>query len=124
MPPFGHLADGDLRLLAAQGTWVNAAPGEVLMSQGEVGDAFYVIASGQLDIIVDGAVERTRGPGEHVGEIALLLDQPRNATVRAATPARLYRLDREGFATFVASAFRQGHVRPNAPVPVRLGSLQ
>ncbi len=124
LPPFSHLADGDLRLLAAQGTWVNAAPGEVLMRQGEVGDAFYVIASGQLDIIVDGAVERTRGPGEHVGEIALLLDQPRNATVRAATPARLYRLDREGFATFVAAAFRQGHARPNAPVPVRLGSLQ
>src|SRR6201999_3981577 len=52
LPPFGHLADGDLRLLAAQGTWVNASPGEVLMPQGEVGDAFYVIASGQLDIVV------------------------------------------------------------------------
>src|SRR5450759_5057671 len=44
LPPFSHLDPTELRLLAARGSWLNVAPGEVLMTQGEAGDAFYVIA--------------------------------------------------------------------------------
>jgi CRP-like cAMP-binding protein len=98
-------------MLAERGSWVNVAPGQIIMTQGEPGDAFYVIESGQLDIITDGVTVRTCGPGEHVGEIALLLDAPRNATVRAGTTARLYRLDRDGFTTFVAAGFGRRTLR-------------
>jgi CRP-like cAMP-binding protein len=59
------------------------------------------------------AAVRTCGPGEHVGEIALLLDAPRNATARTATAAHLYRLDRDAFTTFLAAGFRRGTLRIN-----------
>jgi CRP-like cAMP-binding protein/Zn-dependent protease len=116
LPPFSHLGPDELRLLAARGSWLNVAPGEVLMSQGEPGDAFYVIESGQLDVIENGMRVRTCGPGEYVGEIALLFDTPGTATVQTTTSAHLYRLDRDGFTTFVAARFRQGTLRTNVLV--------
>ena len=108
LPPFSHLDPTELRLLAARGSWLNVAPGEVLMTQGEAGDAFYVIESGQLDVIEDRVTVRTCGPGDYVGEIALLFDTPRTATVQTTTSAHLYRLDRDAFTTFVAARFRRG----------------
>ncbi len=108
LPPFAHLNDADLRLLAEQGSWINITPGDDIMTQGEPGDAFYAIATGRLDIIENGTTVTTRGPGEHVGELALLHNTPRNATVRASTPARLFRLDRDGFNTFLAAGFQRG----------------
>lgn len=116
LPPFSHLGPDELHLLADRGSWLHVGPGEVLMTQGEPGDAFYVIESGQLEVIEGGVSVRTCGPGEHVGEIALLLDTPRTATVRTTTPARLYRLDRDGFTTFVAAGFHQGTLRSNVVV--------
>ncbi|UQX89280.1 cyclic nucleotide-binding domain-containing protein [Jatrophihabitans telluris] len=113
LPPFAHLAADDLRLLAAQGTWIAVAPGQTIMTQGEGGDAFYVIGSGRLDIIENGTTIATRSAGEHVGERALLCESPRAATVRAATPTRLFRLDRDGFTTFVAAGFHRGTLRLN-----------
>jgi putative peptide zinc metalloprotease protein len=115
MAPFAHLPETDLRSLAAHGSWMNVPPGQAIMSQGETGDTFFVIESGQFDIDIDGTSVRSRGPGEHVGELALLLDQPRNATVRALTPARVFALDRDGFTAFAAAAFRRGAVTTNVP---------
>jgi CRP-like cAMP-binding protein len=53
------------------------------------------------------------GPGAYFGEIALLTDSPRTATVRAATLTRAYRLDREGFEQLVAGAFERGTLDPS-----------
>jgi CRP-like cAMP-binding protein len=86
------------------------------MTQGEAGDAFYVIESGQLEVIENEMRVLTCGPGEYVGEIALLFDTPRTATVRTTTSARLYRLDRDGFTRFVAARFRRGTLRTNVLV--------
>src|SRR5439155_4187867 len=100
--------------LLQQGAWVGIPPGESVIQQGEIGDAFYVIASGQVDIIEDGRFVRTLGPGSFFGEVALLLDVPRTATVRTRTVVRAYRLDRDGFDRLVAGAFKRGTLNPNA----------
>ena len=78
-----------LRPLAAQLQPLVAAPGQVLMRQGETALTFLLIASGQAEVThvgKDGAVTVSHlGPGVVVGEIALLRDKPRNATVVATT---------------------------------------
>ena len=116
LPPFAHLEFASLSEVRQHGEWVNVPPGETIIEQGAVGDAFYVIASGQVEIVKDGEVVATQGPGAHFGEIALLADVPRTASVVGKTPLRVFRLDREGFDRIVASAFRRGTLDPSAPI--------
>jgi CRP-like cAMP-binding protein/Zn-dependent protease len=116
LPAFATLGPDDLAEVAAHGSWVHAAPGATIIEQGERGDAFYVIGSGQVEVIRDGQVSRTMGAGDHVGELALLADVPRTATVVARTPTRLFRLDREGFDRVIAGAFRRGTLNPAATI--------
>lgn len=114
MPTFAHLDAERLKEVLEQGAWLNVAPGEAVVREGDVGDAFYTIASGQVVVDQGGSVIRTMGPGSHFGELALLFDTPRTATVRARTPVRVFRLDREGFNSVVAGAFRRGTLHPHA----------
>jgi CRP-like cAMP-binding protein len=65
--------------------------------QGEAGDRFYVIAEGAVDVVEDGVLRRTQREGEFFGEIALLRDTPRTATVQARVPTLLLALDRDEF---------------------------
>ena len=74
------------------------AAGSTVFEEGDDGDRFYVIAEGQAEV----ETIRALGPGDFFGEIALLRDVPRTATVRAATPLRLFALDRETFLSTVA----------------------
>jgi CRP-like cAMP-binding protein/Zn-dependent protease len=112
LPPFERLESGQLRELLEHGSWVNLAPGEVLMEQGATGDDFYAIASGQVSIQRDGKQVDTVGPGGYVGEVALLFDVPRTATAVAYTPVRAFRLARTGFDRLVAGNFRRGLLKP------------
>lgn len=114
--PFAHLGPQELANLADQGRWVQVPAGQALLTQGDAGDAFYAVGSGQLEVLQDGARVREVGPGDHVGEVALLTDAPRNATVRALTPTRVFRLERDGFEALVAGAFRRGELAPNVSV--------
>ena len=116
LPAFATLGSDDLAEVLEHGGWVNVAPGQVLIEQGAEGDAFYAIRSGQVDVLTDGRLVRTLGPGAHVGEIALLEDVPRTAAVVARTPVRVFRLDREGFERVIAGAFRRGTLNPAARV--------
>jgi CRP-like cAMP-binding protein len=109
---FSHLEPDELAALLEHGRWGTFAPGETVIEQGEVGDAFFAIRSGQVDVFVDGQAVRTQGPGSYFGEIALLLDVPRTATVTARTQVRAYRLEREGFDSLVRDAFRRGTLNP------------
>ncbi len=73
----------------------------VVFSQGDIGDLFYVIESGEVDVVGDGQVVATLGPGEGFGEIALLRRTRRTATVRARADLRLQALSTERFLPVV-----------------------
>jgi CRP-like cAMP-binding protein/Zn-dependent protease len=105
---FSTFSNEQLFELLGRGTWVAVTPGREIMREGDVGDAFYAISSGQVDIVRDGSVVSTLGPGAHFGEIALLMDVPRTATVVARTPVRAFRVDRDGFDRLIAHVFRRG----------------
>ena len=86
--------------------------GAVIIRQGEEGDRFYTIARGQAQVIVAGdgeAARRTLGPGDFFGEIALLHNVARTATVRAESKLVLWELTREDFEELQrrASEFRE-----------------
>jgi MFS family permease len=68
---------------------IDRAAGGVIFSQGDVGDRYYVIESGEVEVVGDGRVVATLGPGEGFGEIALLRRTRRTATVVARTDVRL-----------------------------------
>jgi CRP-like cAMP-binding protein len=114
---FSHFRDDALARLREEGAWCNVRAGDVLVREGEPGDAFYAIESGRLDVLTGMERVRTLGPGRHFGEIALLADVPRTATVRAVTPARVFRLGREGFDRLVADAFRHDKLATRAQGP-------
>ena len=88
--------------LAAHVGQARFAPGEEVFRQGDHGDRFYVIQHGEADVIGDGRMIRTLGPGEGFGEIALLHGRPRTTTVRASTALVLYTLDRRHFVSAVS----------------------
>jgi CRP-like cAMP-binding protein len=111
LPPFRRLSTPELAELLQQGEWITAAPGEALFDEGDEGDAFYVIGSGHAEVRQGGVAIRDQGPGEHFGEIALLENIPRTASVIARTPLRVFRLDRAGFDRVVVSAFHAGSLR-------------
>ncbi|HEX4755030.1 MAG TPA: MFS transporter [Candidatus Dormibacteraeota bacterium] len=96
--------------LAAHLTESFVPGGTDVVHQGDLGELFYVIDDGEADVIGDGRLIRTLRPGDCFGEIALLRDSPRTATVRARTPLRLYTLNREDFLLGIGaySASRRG----------------
>jgi hypothetical protein len=97
LPLFAELPAPAIEGLAAALTPIHLAPGAVLIRQGGQGDAYYAIAAGELDVLHDGHVLRRCGRGEGVGEIALLRDIPRTATVIAHSAATVYELHRDLF---------------------------
>jgi MFS family permease len=76
---------------------VSAVSGAQVIKEGDLGDRFYAIADGTVDVDVGGRVIATEGPGSCFGEIALLHDVPRTATVTANSNLRLLALDRDDF---------------------------
>jgi CRP-like cAMP-binding protein len=81
-----------------------------------------VIDEGEADVIGDGRLIRTLGPGEGFGEVALLHDALRTATVRARTPLRLYMLDRRRFVSAV-SGHRSSAREADTLIRDRLGTV-
>jgi MFS family permease len=79
---------------------VSVAAGEVVIREGDVGDRFYIVADGELEVVGE-RLHRIAHAGDHFGEIALLRDVPRTATVRAVLDSRLYALERGDFLTAV-----------------------
>ena len=97
---FAPLSLATKERLAKRVVAVTVSPGQSIIRAGETGDRFYIVGSGDLDVAVDGR-HKTLSTGECFGEIALLDDVPRTATVTAASTARLYALGRDDFLAAV-----------------------
>jgi CRP-like cAMP-binding protein len=94
---FSFLSPPIIEWLAARMIPLQAAPGTVIVRQGDRGDRLYVIAEGRVTVLSSGTILARLGPGDYVGEIALLHDVPRTADVLAETSVELFALERADF---------------------------
>ena len=97
-----------IRGVHARGVWLDVAAGEEVVRRWASGRLFYIILSGRYDVIIDGRLIRTMGPGDHFGELAARdwgggYGYTRLATVRCAEPGRLLTLTSEDFQWLVDS---------------------
>jgi CRP-like cAMP-binding protein len=102
MALFRDLSSAELDVLLARLVPLEAAAGETIIHQGDSGERFYVVRSGAVEVQRDGQPLARLGPGEAFGEIALLLDVPRTATVTAVEATRLLALDAHDFRDLLA----------------------
>jgi cyclic nucleotide-binding protein/MFS transporter len=103
IPMLGALPVATIEQLAGGLEHALYEPGQTVFGEGEPGEYFYVVQSGRAEVVRDGGVIRRLGAGDGFGEIALLRDQPRSATVRASEEAPLVvgRLRRSAYLTAV-----------------------
>jgi MFS family permease len=123
MPLFKPLPATTIDELALKLIPIQAAPSTEIVREGDHGDRFYVIESGEVDVSMNGEHLGTMSAGDHFGEIALLRDVPRTATVTAKSEVSLYALERDEFLSAVT-----GHPASieaaDAVVASRLSSLR
>jgi predicted acylesterase/phospholipase RssA/CRP-like cAMP-binding protein len=105
VPVLAGLDEELLGGLASQLREVKVAAGEWLFRQGEIGESLFVLRSGRLEVVDEGppeAVIRKLRRGDVLGELALLRDEVRSASVRARRDSELFELDREQFERLIA----------------------
>jgi CRP-like cAMP-binding protein len=108
MPLFRDLSPGELDVLLSRLAPLSVQAGERVIRQGEVGDRFYVVHTGLVQVERNGEVLARLGRGEAFGEIALLLDVPRTAEVLAVEPTALLSLDAADFRDILARYLGRG----------------
>lgn len=104
MPLFAGIPAGKLKLIAFAGHRIPCSVGEVLFRQGEESDSVYIVLSGEVEVFREGRqrVSLARlGVGEIIGEIGVLCDRVRTATVEAATELTVLRIEKDVFMEFV-----------------------
>jgi MFS family permease len=119
-PIFAPLPGATLEHLAGRLVPIRYGAGSEVVRAGEPGDRFYLVVEGEVEVDAPDRAPSTLGPGEYFGEIALLRDVPRTATVRARTPVVLYALGREDFLAAV-TAHAPSAAAAEAVVDARLG---
>ena len=100
-PIFAPLPGGSLEHLATRLVPLRIEAGSSIVREGDEGDRFYIVIEGELDVSQEGVTIAELTTGGYFGEIALLRDTRRTATVTARTDAVLYALDREDFLAAV-----------------------
>ncbi len=78
--------------------------GEAIVRQGSPADKFFILVEGEAEVVRDEQQVDTLGPGQLFGEVAIIRDQPRSASVRALSDAKLLGLDREAFRDLIAQS--------------------
>jgi CRP-like cAMP-binding protein len=106
-PIFADVASRDLDELASRLRRARFAPGATVVREGDAGDAFYLVDSGQAEVLVGDRRVQILGGGTYFGEIALLLNVPRQATVRALTPLDVLLLQRADFDSLVVATMHR-----------------
>jgi MFS family permease len=101
VPIFAPLPGTSLEHLAGRLVPLRIEPGGVVVRQGDQGDRFYIVAEGELEVSGDGSPISELEAGGYFGEIALIRDVTRTATVTARTPVVLYALERDDFLAAV-----------------------
>jgi MFS family permease len=103
VPIFAPLPGNSIEHLAGRLVPLRLDPGTVIVREGDAGDRFYIVAEGEVEVSEDGRPISELEAGGYFGEIALIRDVPRTATVTAKTSVVLYALDREDFLAAVTS---------------------
>ncbi|MEM7034960.1 MAG: cyclic nucleotide-binding and patatin-like phospholipase domain-containing protein [Chloroflexota bacterium] len=103
IPLFRNLDDDDLDVIAAQLNKVDYPRGSIVFQEGDVGDSMYLVESGQVQVIGQDQDEiiAMMGPGNFVGDLALLLGQPRSAALEVTIDARLWALSKDDFDNLI-----------------------
>ncbi len=122
LPLFAPLPALALERLAMHLHELDVPAGVEVITQGDVGDRYYILASGEAEVWIDGELVNNLAPGEGFGEIALLRDVPRTATVKTTAPSELFALDRETFLEAVSSD-RRSSAAADETASRRLGTL-
>ena len=121
VPLFAMLNAPVLEDLARALTGVQAPAGETIATEGQPGDQYFVVAAGELEVSIGGEYIRTLGPGDGFGEIALLHEGVRTATVTCRSEVTLYALARASFLEAVTGS-RQAHRVASELVAERLAA--
>ncbi len=105
---FADLPEADLHALVQRAEPVTLPAGEWLMREGEIGDALYAVLEGGIEITKRSGEQEVvlavRGPGEVIGELALLEQTPRSASGRAVQDTQLLRIGKEAFKQMLAAS--------------------
>jgi CRP-like cAMP-binding protein len=116
VPLFAPLQLEGLAAIVARTRWERVATGTDVIRQDELGDRWYVLAEGTLEVTVDGHPVRRVRPGESFGERALLRDSRRSASVSAITDVELLALDRADFLSALSGLEPAEGVPPRSPI--------
>jgi MFS family permease len=122
VPIFAPLPGASLEHLAARLAPHRVESGTTIVRQGEEADRFYLLAEGEVEVSADGKPISKLEAGDYFGEIALLRDIPRTATVTARTPVVLYTLGRDDFLAAVTGHPPSAHAAETV-VSARLANL-
>lgn len=101
LPIFAGCTEPELDEIDRLADEVHVAAGRTILRQGDLGQEFAVIISGEADVVKDGKKVATLGPGSYFGEVALLDAVTRTASIVAATDMTLEVIDRRGFNTLL-----------------------
>ena len=102
VPLFADLSKKELRTIAHLATYLEEPAGSVLTAEGASGNEFIIVLEGEVEVRQGDTVVAERGPGDFFGEIALLDNRPRTATVIAKTPVQIEVIGRQEFSGMLA----------------------
>jgi len=119
VPMFAPLSIATKERIAASLIPVSVSAGEIVIRAGDAGDRFYIVGHGELDIDAEG-LHAAAHEADYFGEIALLRDVPRTATVTAGVDSQLYALQRDDFLAAV-TGHSAAHAAGEEVAEARLG---